>query len=137
MDYLAICALSINPIGRGREGESHGEVILDPAMHIEPSPFATRWERARFRLARVRFARVWFARVRFARIWFARVWLARVRLARVWCWLFAKHLKAAGTIEVGAGDAVQSGCEVACIVYRVSPSILLHPSDGHLMETFW
>ena len=122
MDYLAICALSINPIGRGRECESHGEVILDPAMHIEPSPFATRWERARFRLARVRFARVW---------------LARVRLARVWCWLFAKHLKAAGTIEVGAGDAVQPGCEGARIVYRVSSSILLHPSDGHLMERFW
>ena len=112
MDYLAICALSINPIGGGREGESHGEVILDPAVHIEPSPFATRWERARFRLA-----------------W---VWLARV-----WCWLFAKHLKAAGTIEVGAGDAVQPGCEGARIVYRVSPSILLHPSDGHLMERFW
>ena len=132
MDYLAICALSINPIGRGRECESHGEVILDPAMHIEPSPFATRWEHARFRLARVR-----FARVRFARIWFARVWFARVRLARVWCWLFAKHLKAAGTIEVGAGDAVQPGCEGARIVYRVSPSVLLHKSDGHLMERFW
>ena len=117
MDYLAICALSINPIGRGREGESHGEVILDPAMHIEPSPFATRWERAR--------------------IWLARVWFARVRLARVWCWLFAKHLKAAGTIEVGAGDAVQPGCEGARIVYRVSPMILLHPSDGNLMERFW
>ena len=127
MDYLAICALSINPIGRGREGESHGEVILDPAMHIEPSPVATRWERARFRLARVRLA--W--------VLLARIWLARVRLARAWCWLFAKHLKAAGTIEVGAGDAVQPGCEGARIVYRVSPSVLLHPSDGHLMERFW
>ena len=41
LDYLAICALSLNSIGR--ESESHGEVILDPAVHIEPSPFATRW----------------------------------------------------------------------------------------------
>ena len=71
-----------------------------------------------------------------ARVWLARVRLARIWLARVWCWLFEIHLKGVAAIEVGAGDALESGCEGARIVYSVSASVLLHKSDAYLMERF-
>ena len=63
--------------------------------------------------------------------------VARIWLARVWCWLFEIHLKGVAAIEVGAGDALESGCEGARIVYSVSASVLLHKSDAYLMERFW
>jgi len=69
-----------------------------------------------------------------ARVWLARIWLARVWLARVWCWLFEIHLKGVAAIEVGAGDALESGCEGARIVYSVSTSVLLHKSDAYLLS---
>lgn len=50
------------------------------------------------------------------------------------CCLFKIHLKGVAAIEVGADDALEVRCEVALVIYTVSPSVMLLKVDEHLLK---
>ena len=67
VDYLAVCALSMN--WRGGERKMHGEVISLPMLHVETRPFPTR--------------RLWLHFI--VRVW---AWTRRRSRSRLSLWLW-------------------------------------------------
>ena len=51
LEYLVICALSVNPRGGSREMKIHGEIVPLSILQVEARPFSTRWNNMLIHLA--------------------------------------------------------------------------------------